>query len=188
MAVVLNVGLNVMMTIDEKVETRLRKLLALAERGRGGEKVNAKVILAILLKKHGLTLSDISDEEKSRCWFKYKGKTQERLLAQVILKTAGRDVSLWERKPKGSKVGADVTKCQMVEIEMLFDIYKVALSEELDFAFEAFIHKNNIFPPPSGEKFEREETDDSRQKARLMAARMMYMKEVKIRKQWPENI
>lgn len=169
--------------MDKKLEEKLRKLLILSERGIDGEKDNAAVLLERLLKKHGLELSDISDEEISRYWFKYKGAWHERLLTQVILKVAGREVKMWESKMKRSKIGADVTKAQMLEIEMLFDAYKIALDEEMDFTFEAFINKNNLFPQSNKEKLARDCSDEELQRSKLLMNRMLSMNEVKVHKQ-----
>lgn len=41
---------------DDKVKAKLRKLIALAERGIGGEKENASRVLQKLLDRHGLAL------------------------------------------------------------------------------------------------------------------------------------
>jgi hypothetical protein len=172
---------------DKNLESKLRKLLILSERGIDGEKENAAEMLDKLLERHGLKLSDISDEAKEGYWFKYKGKMQERLLQQVIIATAGKGTKMWSSRSKRSKVGADLTKCQMLEIEMLFSAYKVALDEELDFALEAFVNKNHIFPQSDSKEVEREYTAEEIQRSKLMAERMMSMKKIEVRKQLHGN-
>lgn len=86
-------------------------------------------------------------------------------------------------KGKGYKMGADVTKCEMLEIEMLFSAYKIALEDELDFALEAFVNKNYIFPDSEEAPRQDKLTLEEIQRAKLMAERMMSMQAVKVRKQ-----
>lgn len=173
--------------MDEFLETRLRKLLILSERGIDGEKENASQMLNKLLDKHNLSIEDISDDVKNICWFKYKGKLQEKLLRQIIASTAGRDVEMWINKGKRNILGASITKCHMLEIEMLFNAYKVALEEEFEFALEAFINKNDIFSPSDENKADKKYTDEEIERAKLLSARMMSMKKVKVYKQLPDT-
>ena len=173
---------------DKNLESKLRKLLILSERGIDGEKDNAAGMLDKLLEKHGLNLSDISDEAIETYWFKYKGKFQKRLLIQVIVATAGKGVSVGTNQFQRGKIGAELTKCQMLEVEMLFSAYKIALEEELEFALEAFVNKNHIFSQGDSEEVEREYTAEEIQRSKLMAERMMSMKKVEVRKQLQGNI
>ena len=169
--------------MNKSIESKLRKLLILSERGVDGEKENDADMLHKLLDKHDLTLNDISDEAKEIFWFKYKGKFQEQLLHQIIVATAGRGVECWTQKRKRTVFGATVTKYQMIEIEMLFDAYKIALEEELNFSLDAFINKNNIFPEPDRSEKDRQCTDEEIRRAKLIAERMLYMEKVTIQKQ-----
>jgi hypothetical protein len=169
--------------IDKSLESKLRKLLILSERGIEGEKENASEMLNKLLKKHGLKLSDISDGSVENYWFKYKGKFQKKLLIQIIVATAGRNVAVGTNPAQRSAIGAEITKCQMLEVEILFSAYKVALEEELNFSLEAFVNKNNIFAANNGEEADREYTDEEIQRAKLMSERMMFMKKVEVHKQ-----
>lgn len=48
----------------ERITDKLRKLLALAERGCGGEAENAKRLLEAQLRRYGMTLEDLLNEGK----------------------------------------------------------------------------------------------------------------------------
>lgn len=48
----------------ERITDKLRKLLALAERGCGGEAENAKRLLEAQLRHYGMTLEDLLNEGK----------------------------------------------------------------------------------------------------------------------------
>ena len=56
----------------ERITDKLKKLLALAERGCGGEAENARRLLEEHLRKYGMTLEDICENNISRRTFKYK--------------------------------------------------------------------------------------------------------------------
>ena len=162
---------------DLKIENKLRKLLALAEGGVGGEKTNAQGILDKLLKKHNLTISDISDEAIDTYWFKYKGKLERRLLNQVI-GSVNKNADRWRSSEKREQIGADVTKHQMLKIGLKFNCYKKALNNEIDLLFSAFIHTNKIFPPScesNDDDDEIESTPEERMKWRKVANMMQGM-------------
>ena len=50
----------------ERITDKLRKLLALAERGCGGEAENAKRLLEAQLRRYGMTLEDLLNEGKKK--------------------------------------------------------------------------------------------------------------------------
>lgn len=54
----------------ERITDKLKKLLALAERGCGGEAENARRLLEEHLRKYGMTLEDICENNISRRTFK----------------------------------------------------------------------------------------------------------------------
>jgi len=153
--------------MNEKLETKLKKLLALAERGEGGEKVNAQRMLEKLLIKHSLSLSDITDERIDIHWFKYKGKIEKRLVLQIITSIAP-NASKWTNRRKRETLGADLTTQQMLEVELMFHHYKIALNDDIEALFSAFIHKNDIYPPDSADEESGSCKDQSpEEKARL---------------------
>lgn len=63
----------------ERITDKLKKLLALAERGCGGEAENARRLLEEHLRKYGMTLEDICENKTSRRTFKYRNKEDARL-------------------------------------------------------------------------------------------------------------
>lgn len=71
--------------MDEKTQTRIRKLQALAERGVGGEKETAARKLQELLKKNGIrNIEELTEEEYIFTLFSYKGALGRKLLSQCI--------------------------------------------------------------------------------------------------------
>lgn len=128
----------------------LQKLKALAEKGVGGEKVNAQRKLAALMKKYGITEEDLSAEQQICCEFKYRTETELVLLKQTIYKVTN-EISFYgfTYTATGRKVarvlGCKCTRAQQLEIEFLFDFYKRTYKKDVDLFLRAFIQKHQIF-------------------------------------------
>lgn len=127
----------------------LKKIRALAERGVGGEADNAEEILRRLMEKYGVSEDELDEEERRRHDFEYHGKEQEKLLRQVVYKVTGGYAYNIVYRASGRKVktrlGADCTAAEKVEIEFLFDFYTRLWERERDAFLSAFIQKHRIF-------------------------------------------
>lgn len=127
----------------------LKKIRALAERGVGGEADNAEEILRRLMEKYGVSEDELDEEERRRHDFEYHGKEQEKLLRQVVYKVTGGCAYNLVYRASGRKVktrlGADCTAAEKVEIEFLFDFYTRLWERERDAFLSAFIQKHRIF-------------------------------------------
>lgn len=127
----------------------LKKIRALAERGVGGEADNAEEILRRLMEKYGVSEDELDEEERRRHDFEYHGKEQEKLLLQVVYKVTGGYAYNLVYTASGRKVktrlGADCTAAEKVEIEFLFDFYTRLWERERDAFLSAFIQKHRIF-------------------------------------------
>ncbi len=107
------------MEINPKLERRLKKLLALAERGVGGEKENAQRMLDKLLELEGLTLDDICEDVKTDVWFRYKpGPHNKQLLIQTLRSVIGSKRVIWTSKYKQRQIGCECTEYERLQIEM----------------------------------------------------------------------
>ena len=73
----------------DRIIDKLKKLLALAERGEQGEADNARRLLEAELRRHGLTLEDICDDSKKTRIFKYNSNEERTLLIQVLVNYLG---------------------------------------------------------------------------------------------------
>ena len=129
------------------IEEKLAKILALAERGVGGEKTNAKNILEKLLKKHRLTLDDIvnnSTQELTRKEYKYKTATERTLLIQIFVSiTNDNHGPYWSRR--GTRIIAfDLTVIDHVELKEMYKYYNKLLKEEMSCIVKAFIWKHEL--------------------------------------------
>lgn len=127
----------------------LKKIRALAERGVGGEADNAEEILRRLMEKYGVSEDELDEEERRRHDFEYHGKEQETLLRQVVYKVTGGYAYNLVYRASGRRVktrlGADCTAAEKVEIEFLFDFYTRLWERERAAFLSAFIQKHRIF-------------------------------------------
>lgn len=127
----------------------LKKIRALAERGVGGEAENAEEILRRLMEKYGVSEEELDEAERRRHDFEYHGKEQETLLRQVVYKVTGGYAYNLVYRASGRRVktrlGADCTAAEKVEIEFLFDFYTRLWERERAAFLSAFIQKHRIF-------------------------------------------
>lgn len=149
----------------ERITDKLRKLLALAERGCGGEAVNARRLLEAQLKRYGLTLEDLLTEEKRTRAFKYRSTEELRLIVQVLISVLGsrhEAVNTSTYNSSKRQIYIELTDLQFAEISDMLNFYKRQLSKEkkrlLKDLFSAFVQKHNLYDcDPSEEQKKRAE-------------------------------
>jgi len=140
------------MTERERLLEKMEALKALAERGVGGEKVNAEERLRYLMQKHCISEEELEDAGVRTYWIAFKTDFERRLLHQLAYMHLGSGhafgcVGKYTNRPR-KKVGVECTPAQYIEIEADFAFYRVAMAEEMDIFYSAFLQKNYLFPPP----------------------------------------
>ena len=153
--------------MNNKVLERLKKLTALAERGVGGEKVNAERMLQKYLAKYNLEISDLDKESTIEVQISYKSKFEKKLLMQIIWVVA-LDANIYRKR--GSRVLFFNTSIpQKIEIELKWRIYKKELDKILETTVIAFIQSNAIFSQSKSERAEytKEELEINRQAMKI---------------------
>ena len=153
------------MTERERLLKKLEGVKALADRGEGGEKAAAEGLLRYIMQKYGITDKDLEDTGVSLYWIRYKTEYERRLLYQLAYKYTGSGhahgcVGTYSGRSR-KNVGIDCTPAQYIEIQADYEFYRVAMAEEMDIFYSAFIQKNDLFPPPelSGEIGSSDEID-----------------------------
>lgn len=146
----------------------LSKIKALAERGVGGEKIEAQK----LLDKYNLSEADLIAEEETitEIELTFKGKEEESLLLQVCYKVFGNLENTKDKvyryiSGKGSR-NTKIIKCtpsEAAQIVLYYDFYRDLWKRERAKLFDAFIQKNKIFgndQPSDSDKLSDEEIQD----------------------------
>ena len=91
---------------DNKLEAKLLKIKALAERGEGGEKEAAIKMYHKLLKKYDIDEKALQKDKLSKHWFTYETDIEENLLVQIFYMVTGEE---WEEREEILEKLEDVT-------------------------------------------------------------------------------
>lgn len=137
---------------NDQIKEKIRKVLALAQQGIGGEMEAAKIQLAAMLEKYGLRLEDITSEERRECEFKYRNKDEMRVLIGVLYNTFGSDSGI-VKEARISRyykvVKVNLTEIERIDIANAYDYYRKAYAREkramLKAIFPAFVNKHALF-------------------------------------------
>jgi hypothetical protein len=159
-----------------KIIQLAKKLKALADRGEGGEKINAQKMLDDFLVKHKINIDEIEGEKKKRRCFNVKAN-QRVFFRQIVANVVGRVSKTMD----GNRYYIDVSDSDYAEISLKFDFYWKLYQEELEIFYSAFIQANKLFLKETeeerGKRFkEKEDKKLSREeKERLLRSEMMQM-------------
>lgn len=133
--------------MDERLQNRIKKLQALAERGIGGEKIGAKAKLEELMKKYDISLADVEEDEVNYYVFSCLKKYLKRLLQQCILRVLDDvDTPIYKPYRRQNAIGVYCTAAQRLEILLDFEFYTNLFESELDLFMTAFIRKQDLYP------------------------------------------
>jgi len=148
----------------------MRKLLALAERGEGGEKANAQRMLDNMLRRHGMTVADLIGETRELHWFKVRSATDKQLVRQIAAKVLDGQVSSYRNHRNAKEIGVETTPAEAIEIELHFETLRPALERHMDLAFSAFVQANRLFQSSPSTPPTAPLTDEERERARKVLA------------------
>jgi hypothetical protein len=127
--------------------TKMRKVLALANQGIGGEKHNAERQLEAMCKRYGINREELEGETKRMLWLSYSDKDERKLAHQVIVwATESYDTPVWKRG-KRREVGADLTEAQRVQVLVAYGVYCREYAKIKANMFTAFISRNELYAP-----------------------------------------
>lgn len=154
----------------ESIRNRLLKVLRLAQQGVGGERENAEVLLAKLLRKHSMTMADLEgalDQPRSLCWIA-AGDTEERtILSQLVIRLFGTDRKIWHRAGE-TNLGVDVTPSEHAALVIAWEVYRAAFAEARHALVMGFCFKHGLYAADGATTAEMSE-DDRRRAASALA-------------------
>lgn len=167
--------------MNEKAIELAKKLKALADKGTGGEKENAQVLLERFLKQHDITLEEL--ELDAEDWYPFTVSKEQ---MQIFIVLVAHVCSLETRYIPGKKVQILCTMTKALELEAKFDFYWRAYTEELDVFKRAFVMKNELWANGTWEGKEmtpeqKAKHEEEARRARLMALglnRQQYLKQL----------
>ena len=163
----------------ETLLQKLRKLEALATSGIDGEKVKARTLLNQLCQKYGVTLDQLTYEDKTEHVFTCRGKYELTLLthcALYVCRTRQIRNSKWTEAGH-TKVSYWVTKSQAIDIRDCFTHFKRVWHQNLDDMISALIIKHNLFSGETDDDLsdddEADQSQEERDRLRRIAAKCL---------------
>lgn len=133
------------MNEESKYIELCKKLKALAERGKGGEKYNAQKQLDKMMAKYGITKEMLEENITKKIMFKFK-RQHRQLFIQICLSVVGSQRWMAGSKSKQTIVVVEVTKMDEAEIRAKYNFYSREWKDQMEIFEMAFIQKNGLFP------------------------------------------
>jgi len=123
----------------ETIKAKLRKIAALAERGVGGERENARRLLQRLLCQHNLTIEDLGKPKaRGRYWFRCRDVLERQILFQCYFRATNKDeVSYYQR---GREIGFTLSPMEQLELENLWRHFRPLWRREIRTQQERIVH------------------------------------------------
>lgn len=173
----------------DRIIDRLKKLLALAERGEQGEADNARRMLEAELQRHGLTLDDIRSERKSTRVLKYCSNEELQLIIQIILNYSGSTSKAFKEARHNARkreIYIELSDMEYVDISNMCDFFKAQYRKErkrlLHDMIMAFVQKHSLYDSTPQERPDNDREFDWDKLMRILAISST-MEDVTFRKQ-----
>lgn len=117
----------------ESIKNKLKKLLALAERGVQGEAENARRLLEKLCKEYGVSMEELLDENQVKFYRFNIGRNAvyKDLFVQCYCKVAEKG-SLKYHQASRSQIEVEMTALQYAELASLFEWHKANFDKDFE--------------------------------------------------------
>lgn len=132
----------------ETILDKLRKIDELARSGIGGERENARRMLAALCAKHKISPESLTSPERSDIAFSVRSDVDKKLLFQVVAyirQTSTLSYSVSKQKPR--TLWFALTPSEAVDVRECFTHYRREWAKQQADFLSAFIQKNGIVAP-----------------------------------------
>lgn len=117
----------------ESIKSKLKKLLALAERGVDGEARNARKLLERLCEQYGISIDDLLDNDKKE-WYVFdvgSRKIFKNLFVQCYCCVVGTHEMTY-RSVGNSKIGVELTAYEYAEISAMYQWHKENFKKDME--------------------------------------------------------
>lgn len=117
----------------ESIKSKLKKLLALAEGGVGGEAHNARILLEKLCDEYGISLEELLDTEK-KSWYRFEigaRKIFKSLFVQCYCYVTGKHSVEYRRRDKAT-IAVELTAYEFAELRSMFFWHKENFKRDID--------------------------------------------------------
>lgn len=161
----------------ESIKNKLKKLLALAERGCAGEADNARRLLEKLCREYGVSTEDLLDENQVRYYTFDIGRSAvyKDLFTQCYCKVVNKGALSYHNVSR-SRIAVKLTALEYAEIASLYEWHKANFDKDLEDMREniliAYCRKHRLYSDDASSD-DRELTAEERR--RLL--KILYMQE-----------
>lgn len=134
--------------MESKILTLAKKLKALSDRGVGGEKENATMMLERLMEKHNISFDDIEEDKIVEHELKYSGKDKAfcyQVISSVLGSLKGKVFEYKTSYTRAKVLLVNCTESDYLLINAKIDFYWDVYQKELDIFYSAFIQKNKLW-------------------------------------------
>lgn len=134
----------------ESIKSKLRKLLALADRGVHGEAENAARAINRICEEYGINIEDFFDTNKTREYIIEVGRNRDMMMLFIRCLSSVCDIKgMTYSKPTRSSIKLELTSMQYAEILSLYNWHKGNYERELrDFKknfMSAYVGKHDLY-------------------------------------------
>jgi hypothetical protein len=149
--------------MDEKILNLAKKLQALAERGHGGERENAEVMLTKLANKYSIDLKDLQSVKKMHRIFKFDDHFFHKKFVQQVIASVIGEIDFYYAGLIHNNWAVEISDVEYIEISEKLEFYWPAFLNDLEIFYTAFIQKNELFLKADPEKkYDLNPTDDDK--------------------------
>mgnify|MGYP004657726813 CR=1 FL=1 len=146
---------------EDKVIQQIRKLQALADRGVGGEQINAREMINRLMDKYGITPDQLDMLTLNLYRFSYSNAWERKLMSQLFYLLGDKEWNCYTIRGKRNVVLYECYPEDWLDVISRYEILKRDYANQLKAFYRAFLTKNNLLlpydpssPTPSKEEFE----------------------------------
>jgi len=131
---------------------RLNKIKKLVDFGStDGEKSAALKLFNKLIDQYNISPQELQTQLTKIYTWECKNKTEEELLILILSKVIENQyMDLIEKD--NNNLGLELTYIQYIEVDWLFNLYKIELENEIKYLKQAFYKKHDLFPPITEEQ------------------------------------
>lgn len=161
---------------NDKILDLAKKLYELSKRGESGEKENAASKLESVMKKYGITMDMLSDDEMKERVFLAEDGLERKFLWQIMSSVVGERSTFYSKadsKKKKKRVFVKLTDIEFIEISEKFDFYWQKYNEDVMIFYKAFIQKNHLYKKLSENQSTDKELTAEQKEEVMKTLRMM---------------
>lgn len=155
----------------DKIKDKVKKLIALSQRGEGGEAANAEKLVSDLCKRYNIDTDSLVEDSVCERYFNVgRGKEIRRIFVQCYAKVMDAEkITYYEG---GSRIVVSLPTSKFLELSAFWEWHKSNFKAELKrirmMAIDAYIYKHRLWNESLTSQPEREISEEEAERVRNM--------------------